>query len=229
MKRSAGAACLVAVTAALSMGPDQIESKHALRDASADTDPNSAFWRGATPVLAEGDREGNPVPGHRTEIRSRWTGRNLYFLFTCPYEQLNLKPEPRRRPRPISCGNGMWPKCLSVRTLRTSAAIRNSRSRRRENGSISISIWTLRGMKTDGCGTPDSRSPPASTRPLRRGTRSCGFPTRPWIHAPPQPAIPSGSTSSAGRERRPIVRRSSGNRLTVLPFTSRRFSGRCGL
>ena len=35
------------------------------------------------------------MPGHRTEIRSRWTGRNLYFLFTCPYEQLNLKPEPK--------------------------------------------------------------------------------------------------------------------------------------
>ena len=34
------------------------------------------------------------MPGHRTEIRSRWTSRNLYLLFACPYEQLNLKPEP---------------------------------------------------------------------------------------------------------------------------------------
>ena len=54
-----------------------------------------AFWRGAAPILAERDGSGNPVPGHRTEIRSRWTGRYLYFLFTCPYEQLNLKPEPK--------------------------------------------------------------------------------------------------------------------------------------
>ena len=74
----------------------------------------------------------------------------------------------------------MWPKCLSVRTLKNIRRYKESRSRRRENGSISISIWTLRGMKTDGCGTPDSRSPPASTRPLRPGMRSCGFPTRPW-------------------------------------------------
>ena len=95
MRRFCGAACVLALTAGLASGSGQIESKQAQRDAPADTDPNSAFWRGAAPVLAEGDREGNPVPGHRTEIRSRWTGRNLYFLFTCPYEQLNLKPEPK--------------------------------------------------------------------------------------------------------------------------------------
>lgn len=95
MKRFGGAACLLALTAGLAIGSGQIESKQAQRDAPADTDPNSGFWRAATPILAEGDREGNPVPGHRTEIRSRWTGRNLYFLFTCPYEQLNLKPEPK--------------------------------------------------------------------------------------------------------------------------------------
>ena len=35
-----------------------------------------------------------PAPGHRTEIRSRWTDGNLYFLFICPYEKLNLKPDP---------------------------------------------------------------------------------------------------------------------------------------
>ena len=91
MKPFCGAACLLALTAGLAIGSGQIESKQAERDTTADTDPNSAFWRGAAPVLAEGDREGNPVPGHRTEIRSRWTGRNLYFLFTCPYEQVNRK------------------------------------------------------------------------------------------------------------------------------------------
>jgi hypothetical protein len=95
MKRFAGAACFLALTAGLAMSPDQIESKHAQRDASADTDPNSDFWRGVAPILAEHDGSGNLVPGHRTEIRSRWTGRNLYFLFICPYEQLNLKPEPK--------------------------------------------------------------------------------------------------------------------------------------
>ena len=95
MKRFAGAACLLALTAGLAIGSDQIESKQARRDVSADTDPNSDFWRGVAPILAERDGSGNLVPGYRTEIRSRWTSRNLYFLFICPYEQLNLKPEPR--------------------------------------------------------------------------------------------------------------------------------------
>jgi hypothetical protein len=36
------------------------------------------------------------MPGHRTEIRSRWTVNNLYFLFICPYKQLHLKPNPSR-------------------------------------------------------------------------------------------------------------------------------------
>ena len=40
------------------------------------------------------DPYGSPVPGHRTEIRTRWTGRNLYVLFICPYDKLYLKPDP---------------------------------------------------------------------------------------------------------------------------------------
>lgn len=32
------------------------------------------------------------VPGHRTEIRSRWTADNIYFLFMCPYVELYPKP-----------------------------------------------------------------------------------------------------------------------------------------
>ena len=87
--------CLLAITTSLALGADQIESTRAPRDASADTDPNSGFWRGVPPIFADRDGAGNLVPGHRTEIRSRWTNGNLYFLFTCPYEQLNLKPDPK--------------------------------------------------------------------------------------------------------------------------------------
>jgi hypothetical protein len=95
MRGFAGIACLVALTSCLTAGSGQIDSKKAGSDVAADGDPNSAFWRGAAPVLAERDGSGTLVPGHRTEIRSRWTGRYLYFLFTCPYEQLKLKPEPK--------------------------------------------------------------------------------------------------------------------------------------
>ena len=34
------------------------------------------------------------TPGHRTEIRSRWTDKNLYLLFICPYEQLYFRSHP---------------------------------------------------------------------------------------------------------------------------------------
>ncbi len=43
----------------------------------------------------ETDPHGNPVPKYRTEVRTGWTAQNLYFLFVCPYEQLNLRPNPK--------------------------------------------------------------------------------------------------------------------------------------
>jgi len=58
------------------------------------TNPESGFWRGVQPVYMEVDGYGNPVPRYRTEVRTRWTDRSLYFLFVCPYAQLNLKPDP---------------------------------------------------------------------------------------------------------------------------------------
>jgi hypothetical protein len=95
MQRLAATLCLFVLTTSLAMGVDEIDSKRAQRDASADTDPNSGFWRGVPAIFAERDTAGDIVPGHRTEIRSRWTSTNLYFLFICPYEELNLKPEPK--------------------------------------------------------------------------------------------------------------------------------------
>jgi hypothetical protein len=95
MKRLACEAFLLTFAAAFAIYADQIESKRAQHDASADTDPNSDFWRGIAPIFAERDGSGDLVPGYRTEIRSRWTSGNLFFLFVCPYEQLHLKPEPK--------------------------------------------------------------------------------------------------------------------------------------
>ena len=45
-------------------------------------------------MFADKDRFGKPVPGHRTEIRSRWTDKNLYLLFIAPYAELHVKPDP---------------------------------------------------------------------------------------------------------------------------------------
>jgi len=72
-----------------------LESKHASKDVAPDTDPASEFWRGAHAMSATRDQYGNTVADHQTEIRSRWTDQNLYFLFVCHYRDLNMKPNPR--------------------------------------------------------------------------------------------------------------------------------------
>lgn len=67
-------------------------------EASADvvlqTDPTSNFWSAAVPIYLEKDKRGKRVVNFRTEVRMRWTRNNLYFLFICPYDHLNLKPSP---------------------------------------------------------------------------------------------------------------------------------------
>ncbi|HEY3836547.1 MAG TPA: carbohydrate-binding family 9-like protein [Bryobacteraceae bacterium] len=93
MMRFAIVICLMSLTGALAA--DQMESKHARQDVGPDLDPTSSFWRGVPVVVVDRDTSGNQVAGHRTEVRSRWTSHNLYFLYVCPYEHLNLKPDPK--------------------------------------------------------------------------------------------------------------------------------------
>jgi hypothetical protein len=71
-----------------------IHSRWADSDPRLDTNPMSSFWRGSEPTYMESDALGKPEPKYRTEIRTRWTKQNLYFLFVCPYEELNLTPNP---------------------------------------------------------------------------------------------------------------------------------------
>jgi hypothetical protein len=86
---------LIAVAGlAFADGKGVINSQRAPTDFTLTADPAAPHWRNVQPVIAANDSLGKPVPGHRTEIRSRWTDQYLYFLFTCPYEDLNLKPNP---------------------------------------------------------------------------------------------------------------------------------------
>src|SRR5438270_8716808 len=75
-------------------GPGVILSKHIGKDFSLSADPAAPEWKAAEPIFAENGPTGDLTPGHKTEIRSRWWDRNLYFLFVCPYDSLNLKPNP---------------------------------------------------------------------------------------------------------------------------------------
>ena len=71
-----------------------IESLHTKRDVELSTDAASPFWHAAKAVYAERDKHGQVLPDYRTEIRTRWTEKNIYFLFICPYKDLYLKPAP---------------------------------------------------------------------------------------------------------------------------------------
>ena len=87
-------ACLWLAVSAQAQPPAVMESVQADDDTSLSTNPDSPFWHDARPIFAQSDANGKPVPEYRTEIRSRWTKGNLYFLFVCPYRQLYLKPQP---------------------------------------------------------------------------------------------------------------------------------------
>jgi hypothetical protein len=71
-----------------------IKSVQAAQDVGLDLDPTSQFWQVSSPVYVEKDTLGKVAPRYRTEVRTRWTKNNIYFLFVCPYQQLYLKPSP---------------------------------------------------------------------------------------------------------------------------------------
>lgn len=96
MRNAVIACALVSVVVPMLMAADSavMESTRAREDVALSTDATSPFWRGASVVYADKAPFGQDQPRYRTEIRSRWTEKNLYFLFICPYEALNLKPSP---------------------------------------------------------------------------------------------------------------------------------------
>jgi cellulose/xylan binding protein with CBM9 domain len=99
----AGGAIVAGILSSISMAhpnpshPDTIRSVQAAHDAALNLNPQSPFWRDASPISFEGDNYGRPVKQLRTEVRSRWTDSSLYLFFVCPYEDLNLKPSPQTK------------------------------------------------------------------------------------------------------------------------------------
>ena len=71
-----------------------LRSAGSSRDFELSTDPASEPWAKAPRVLASRNYLGEPIAGRPTEIRSRWTRDHLYLLYICPYDELNLKPDP---------------------------------------------------------------------------------------------------------------------------------------
>ncbi len=85
---------LLSPTIAAAADQAVIESIRAAHDLKLSLDPASPFWHASPPVYVEKDTLGKVVPQFRTEVRTRWTKNNIYFLFVCPYQQLYLKPSP---------------------------------------------------------------------------------------------------------------------------------------
>jgi hypothetical protein len=68
-----------------------LQSFYAVKDWEPAADPAAAEWAGIPGVTATKDYFAKPVKLPETVIRSRWTRRYLYLLFTCPYNKLTLK------------------------------------------------------------------------------------------------------------------------------------------
>jgi hypothetical protein len=74
--------------------PGVMRSFQASSDFALTTNPESKKWKGIEGVVADHGRFGEVLPNARTEIRSRWTEKNLYFLFVSHYETLYGQPNP---------------------------------------------------------------------------------------------------------------------------------------
>jgi hypothetical protein len=89
-------ALMVLLAALIAQQPDVLGSRFSSTDLELSTDPASAVWADAPRVIADKNYVSEPIAGGPTEIRSRWTKEHLYLLYICPYDELNLKPDPNR-------------------------------------------------------------------------------------------------------------------------------------
>jgi hypothetical protein len=71
-----------------------LESRYASADPALSADPNSNFWKDSRGVTLERSiTSGDVLPNLRSEVRSRWSDKNLYILFVAHYETLHTKPD----------------------------------------------------------------------------------------------------------------------------------------
>jgi Carbohydrate family 9 binding domain-like len=75
-------------------GPGVLESRRSNAEFELTADPDAPQWKSVAGVSATRNYLNEAIPGSPTEFRSRWTEKTLYLLFICPYDELNLKPDP---------------------------------------------------------------------------------------------------------------------------------------
>ena len=89
-----GMTLLVSTYATAQEDSKTIKSFYSKSDFALSADPDSQAWKSIKGVIAERGPRGEMTSGHKTEVRSRWSDKNLYLLFICHFEQLYSKPNP---------------------------------------------------------------------------------------------------------------------------------------
>jgi hypothetical protein len=74
--------------------PGVLQSTYSAADFELTADPNAPQWRNTPGVAIRTNSLNGPLPFAPTEVRSRWTGDALYLMYTCPFRELSLKPDP---------------------------------------------------------------------------------------------------------------------------------------
>ena len=71
-----------------------LTSVYSSKDLPLTADAKAKHWREIKGITTESDFSGQAVPGHRTEVRSRWTNTHLYLLYVNRYDAITLTPNP---------------------------------------------------------------------------------------------------------------------------------------
>lgn len=82
------------VAAIATLAGESLVVPRALKDAKPDPNPAAAFWKKAAIGRVERSPKGEKTPLGTTELRTLWTPEYLYVLFSGPYQNMHLKPNP---------------------------------------------------------------------------------------------------------------------------------------
>jgi len=86
---------VTALAVAGTLGAAEFTVTRAKRDAAPTANPKAAAWKRAPVLRGAVNPMGEAAgPADAFDFKVLWTDENLYFLFICPYDQLNLKPAP---------------------------------------------------------------------------------------------------------------------------------------
>ncbi len=86
---------LIALAAGGCLSAAELTVTRAKRDFAPTANPKARHWKRAPVLRGAVNPMGEAAgPADAFDFKVQWTGDNLYFLFICPYDQLNLKPNP---------------------------------------------------------------------------------------------------------------------------------------